>query len=584
MPPIKSFGERIADALLEDGLLTARQIEELTEQQKQGGTRLLKLILEKAYVSEQDMAVCMGRVLNTPPINLARIAIPLDIADLLPREVAQNHKVVPVSRLDNKLFLAMADPLNVLALDDVKRITRLEVAPLIASEKSIIEKLNHIESAKSGSMEDIIEDAKKKQIAEKAAAADGDDKVEVARDFVEEVNLDQLAASSEEAPVIKLANLILVQAIKDRASDIHVEPFEKGMKLRYRVDGVLADATPPPKQMQMALASRFKIMSSLDIAERRLPQDGRMRLRVGGKDYDLRVSILPTVHGEKIVLRILDKGNLSASLDKLGLDPDTFGQVKAAVDAPHGLILVTGPTGSGKTTTLYSALNELNNPVFNIVTVEDPVEFQVPGINQVPVKKEIGLTFANALRSILRQDPDIIMIGEIRDTETAEIAVEAALTGHQVLSTMHCNDAPGAVARMDDMGIAPFLISSSVILACAQRLMRRVCSHCKEPVEYPDKMYSDLNIDPAVFDGVSLYRGRGCERCKNSGYAGRLAIIEAMTVSDEIRKLVIARANTREISKVAIGQGMRTLRMVALDRVRDGVSTLEQVLMLTAAH
>ncbi len=584
MPPVKSFGERIADALLEDGLLTARQIEELTEQQKQGGTRLLKLILEKAYVSEQDMAVCMGRVLNTPPINLARIAIPLDIADLLPREVAQNHKVVPVSRLDNKLFLAMADPLNVLALDDVKRITRLEVAPLIASEKSIIEKLNHIESAKSGSMEDIIEDAKKKQIAEKAAAADGDDKVEVARDFIEEVNLDQLAASSEEAPVIKLANLILVQAIKDRASDIHVEPFEKGMKLRYRVDGVLADATPPPKQMQMALASRFKIMSSLDIAERRLPQDGRMRLRVGGKDYDLRVSILPTVHGEKIVLRILDKGNLSASLDKLGLDPDTFAQVKSAVDAPHGLILVTGPTGSGKTTTLYSALNELNNPIFNIITVEDPVEFQIPGINQVPVKKEIGLTFANALRSILRQDPDIIMIGEIRDTETAEIAVEAALTGHQVLSTMHCNDAPGAVARMDDMGIAPFLISSSVILACAQRLMRRVCSHCKEPVEYPDKMYTDLNIDPAVFDGVSLYRGRGCERCKNSGYAGRLAIIEAMTVSDEIRKLVIARANTREISKVAIGQGMRTLRMVALDRVRDGVSTLEQVLMLTSAH
>jgi len=582
MPPVKSFGERIADALLEDGLLSPRQIEELVEQQKQGGTRLLKLILEKAYVSEQDMAVCMGRVLNTPPVNLSRISISMELADLLPREVAQNHKVVPVSRLDNKLFVAMADPLNVLALDDVKRITRLEVAPLIASEKAIIEKLNQIDSAKSGSMEDIIEDAKKKQAAE--AAKDDDGNIEITKESLEEVNLDQLAASSEEAPVIKLANLILVQAIKDRASDIHVEPYEKGMKLRYRVDGVLQDATPPPKQMQLALASRFKIMSSLDIAERRLPQDGRMRLRVGGKDYDLRVSILPTVHGEKIVLRVLDKGNLSASLDKLGLDPDTFQQVKSAVDAPHGLILVTGPTGSGKTTTLYSALNELNNPVFNIVTVEDPVEFQIPGINQVPVKKEIGLSFAAALRSILRQDPDIIMIGEIRDTETAEIAVEAALTGHQVLSTMHCNDAPGAVARMDDMGVAPFLISSSVILACAQRLMRRICSHCKEPVEYPDKMYTDLNIDPAVFEGVTFYRGRGCDRCKNSGYSGRLAIIEAMTVTDEIRKLIITRANTREISRVAIGQGMKTLRMVALDRVRDGVSTLEQVLMLTAAH
>ena len=582
MPPVKSFGERIADALVEDGLLSARQIEELVEQQKQGGTRLLKLILEKAYVSEQDMAVCMGRVLNTPPINLSRVTISLELAELLPREVAQNHKVVPVSRLDNKLFLAMADPLNVLALDDVKRITRLEVAPLIASEKAIIEKLNQIDSAKSGSMEDIIEDAKKKQTAE--SAQDGDDNVEISKESLEEVNLDQLAASSEEAPVIKLANLILVQAIKDRASDIHIEPFDKGMKLRYRVDGVLAEATPPPKQMQLALASRLKIMSSLDIAERRLPQDGRMRLRVGGKDYDLRVSILPTVHGEKIVLRVLDKGNLSASLDKLGLDPDTFHQVKSAVDAPHGLILVTGPTGSGKTTTLYSALNELNSPVFNIVTVEDPVEFQIPGINQVPVKKEIGLTFASALRSILRQDPDIVMIGEIRDTETAEIAVEAALTGHQVLSTMHCNDAPGAVARMDDMGIAPFLISSSVILACAQRLMRKICSHCKEPVNYPEKMYRDLNIDPAVFEGVTFYRGRGCERCKNSGFAGRLAIIEAMTVTDEIRKLIISRGNTRELSKVAIGQGMKTLRMVALDRVRDGVSTLEQVLMLTAAH
>ena len=578
MPPIKSFGERIADALVEDGLLTPKQIEELLDQQKKGGTRLLKLILEKAYVSETDMAVSMGRVLNTPPINLSRISIVPEVADLLPRDIAHNHKVVPVSRLENKLFLAMADPLNVLALDDVRRITRLEVMPMIASERAIVDKLNNLDSSKGGSMEDIIQDAQKN------GTSDDAENIEVARESAEEVNLDQLAASSEEAPVIKLANLILVQAIKDRASDIHIEPFEKGMRLRYRVDGVLTDALPPPKQMQLALASRFKIMSSLDIAERRLPQDGRMRVRVGGKDYDLRVSIMPTVHGEKIVLRVLDKSNLSTSLDKLGLDPSTFDQVKAAVDAPHGLILVTGPTGSGKTTTLYSALNELNSPVYNIITVEDPVEFQIAGINQVPVKKEIGLTFANALRSILRQDPDIVMIGEIRDTETAEIAIEAALTGHQVLSTMHCNDAPGAIARLDDMGIAPFLISSSVILSCAQRLMRRICSHCKEPVTYPDKMYRDLNLDPCVFDGVTLYRGRGCDRCKNSGYSGRLAIIEAMTISDEIRKLIIARGTSREMSRIAIGQGMKTLRMVALDRAREGVSTLEQVLVLTSEY
>ena len=579
MAKVKSFGERIADALVEDGLLSEGQIVELLEQQKKEGARLIKLIIDKSYVSEQDLAVSMGRVLNVSPINLGRVSILPEVVELLPRDTAYNYKVVPISRLENRLFLAMADPLNVLALDDVKRITKLEVTPLIASEKAIVDKLNAFDAAKTGSMEDIIQDAKKQSDADADA-----DSVESVKEGIEEVNIDQLAASSGEAPVIKLANLIIVQAIKDRASDIHLEPFEKGMRLRYRVDGVLMDATPPPKQMQLALASRFKIMSSLDIAERRLPQDGRMRVKVGGKDFDLRVSVLPTVFGEKVVLRVLDKTNLSASIDKLGLDADTFKQFKNAIDAPHRLILVTGPTGSGKTTTLYSALNELNNPIYNIVTVEDPVEFQIPGINQVPTKKDIGLTFANALRSILRQDPDIIMIGEIRDTETAEIAIEAALTGHQVLSTMHCNDAPGAIARLDDMGIAPFLISSSVILSCAQRLMRRICSHCKEPVTYPPKMFEDLGIDPATFDGVQLYRGRGCDRCKNSGYAGRMAIIEAMTITDQVRKLIIARANTRELAKVAISQGMRTLRMVGLDRSREGISTLEQVLLITSAH
>ncbi len=578
MPPVKTFGERIADALVEDGLLTVKQVEDLLEQQKKEGTRLLKLILEKAYVSEQDMAVSMGRVLNVPPINLSRVGIPVDVAELIPRELAHNHKVIPVARLENKLFLAMADPLNVLAIDDVRRITRLEVSTLIAAEKAIVDKLNNIDASKGGSMEEIIQEAGKREAGEEESS----ENIEVSREAIEEVNLDQLAASSEEAPVIKLANLILVQAVKDRASDVHIEPFEKTIRLRYRIDGVLIDATPPPKQMQLALVSRFKIMSSLDIAERRLPQDGRMRIRVGGKDYDLRVSIMPTVHGEKIVLRLLDKSNLSASIDKLGLDLDTFQQFKTAVDAPHGLILVTGPTGSGKTTTLYSALNELNSPMYNIITVEDPVEFQVPGINQVPVKKEIGLTFANALRSILRQDPDIIMIGEIRDTETAEIAVEAALTGHQVLSTMHCNDAPGAIARMDDMGIAPFLISSSVILACAQRLIRKICPVCKEPVSYPANMFRDLGIPANYFDGVTLFRGRGCERCNNTGYSGRTAIIEAMTITDELRKTIIARGSAMELGKIAIHQGMKTLRMVALDRVKEGITTLEQTLVVTS--
>ena len=574
MAAIKTFGERIADALVEDGLLFQKQVQELMEQQKREGTRLLKIIIDKSYVTEQDMSVCMGRVLNTPPVNLARLGIAQEVTDLLPRDICLTHKVLPVSRLENKLFVAMADPLNVLAIDDVRRITKMEVAPMIASEKSIIDKLHAIETGKTGSMEEIID---------AAAAEDPEDKIEAVKETIEEVNLDQLTASVEEAPVIKLANLILVQAIKDRASDIHVEPFERVVRLRYRIDGVLIDKTPPPKNLQVPLISRLKIMSALDIAERRLPQDGRMRVKVAGRDFDLRVSFLPTVHGEKCVLRILDKSNLSASMEKIGMDADTFRRFRAAVDAPHGLLLVTGPTGSGKTTTLYSALNELNNPEYNIVTVEDPVEFQIPGINQVPVKKEIGLSFGNALRSILRQDPDIVMIGEIRDTETAEIAVEAALTGHQVLSTMHCNDAAGAISRLDDMGIAPFLISSSVIIACAQRLVRKICPHCKDPVSYPPAMYRDLNIPPSYFDGITLYKGRGCDRCNNSGYTGRTAILEAMSVTDEIRKIIIARGSAMEIAKIAINQGMKTLRSVALERVREGATTLEQTLVVTAS-
>ncbi len=574
--PLKSFGERIADALVEDGLLTSKQVVELLEQQKKEGVRLLKLVTEKGYVGEQDLAVSMGRVLNVPPINLGRANIAPEVSDLLPRDVASNYRVCPVSRLENRLFLAMVDPLNVLAIDDVRRITKLDIVPMIASERAITDKLHQIESAKSGTMEDIIQDAE-------AKAADEADGLETVKDIVEEVNIDQLSAGSDEAPVIKLANLIIVQAIKDRASDIHIEPFEKMVRLRYRIDGVLVDRTPPPKNLQVPLLSRIKIMSSLDIAERRLPQDGRMRVKVNGRDYDMRVSFMPTVHGEKVVMRVLDKSNLSASMDKLGMDPDSFRRLASAVAAPHGLLLVTGPTGSGKTTTLYSALNELNCTDYNIITVEDPVEFQVPGINQVPVRKEIGLTFANALRSILRQDPDIVMIGEIRDTETAEIAIEAALTGHQVLSTMHCNDAAGAIARLDDMGIAPFLISSSLLLACAQRLVRRICLGCKEPVQYPQQMYRDLGIPPGFFDGSQVFRGRGCERCNNTGYSGRMAVIEALTMSDELRKLVINRAPAMEIGNLAISQGMKTLRMVSLEKVREGMTTLEQVMVVTAA-
>jgi type IV pilus assembly protein PilB len=570
-----SFQDRIAEAMVQDGLLTNEQLEELLEIQKTEGTRLLKLLIDKSYVSEQDMAVSMGRVLKTPPINLSRIGIPPEIAELVPRDICKNHKVIPVSRLDDLLFLAMADPLNVLALDDIKRIANMEIQPMIATEKTIIDKLDNLDGGTKMSMEDLITDAAHK--AELEADAEGAEFVDESLDDLESMD----TGVGEEAPVIKMGNLILVQAIKEKASDIHLEPFEKVIRLRYRVDGALIERTPPPKNMQMALTSRIKIMANLDIAERRLPQDGRMRMKVGGRAIDLRVSFLPVAHGEKCVLRVLDKSNLSASIDKLGMDEDTVGRFKEAIRAPFGLVLVTGPTGSGKTTTLYSALAEVNKPDVNIVTVEDPIEFQIPGINQVPVKKQIGLTFAAALRSILRQDPDIVMIGEIRDTETAEIAVEAALTGHQVLSTMHCNDAPGAITRLDDMGVAPFLISSAVIMACAQRLLRRICPSCKEEVDYPKQMYTDLHIPEDYFQDVQLYRGRGCERC-NKGYSGRCAIIEAMTVSDEIRKMVLKRASGMELMEQALSDGMKTLRIVALDKVHDGISTLEQALALTS--
>lgn len=574
MNKVKSFGERIADALIEDKLLTTAQVEELLVQQKKEGTRLLKLLIGKAYVSDTDMAVAMGRVLNVPPINVARISVAIEVVGLIPKEMAMNFKVVPVARVGNQLFLAMADPLNVLALDDVKRASKLEVVPMISSEKAIVDKINNMDAARSGSMEDII------KLQEELDA----DEATLLEDVPESVDDEELASAGEDAPVIKLANVMLLQAIRDGASDIHLEPYEHYIRLRYRIDGALTEVTPPPKSLQLALASRLKIMSNLDISERRLPQDGRMRMRVAGREIDLRVSFLPTANGEKCVMRILDKSNLNADLRNLGMGEETFARFQVAIDSPHGLMLVTGPTGSGKTTTLYSVLNELNKPTVNIITVEDPIEFQIAGINQVPVRKEIGLTFGAALRSILRQDPDIIMIGEIRDGETAEIAVESALTGHQVLSTMHCNDAAGAITRLDDMGIAPFLISSSVILACAQRLMCRVCSACKEPYVPQPEVFKQMGVKPEDFNGAQMVKGIGCDRCRNTGYAGRCAIIEAMTMSDEIRKLVIEQAPASEINKVAIAQKMQTLREVAITKVYDGVSTFEQVTSVTAAH
>jgi type IV pilus assembly protein PilB len=565
----KSFAERIADVLIEDGLLLPNQLEEAVGIQAKEGGRLLKILTDRQFVTDQDMTVSMGRCLNTPLINLSKLRVPEEVMSLVPRDMAKANRLIPIARLNGKLFVAMADPTNVLAVDDVKRRVQLEIVPMIATEKAVADALAGVHGGSN--MSQVL-----KQVAEDVANA-GD--VEVQSSKNDEIDLDRLATDSEDAPVIKIVNLILVQAVKEKASDIHIEPFQRTLKLRYRIDGELIMAESPPKALQLAITSRIKILSGLNIAERRIPQDGRFRIKVIGKEVDLRVSILPTAYGEKIVIRILDKAALTGSIDQMGMDQGTLDKFKKAIDAPHGMILVTGPTGSGKTTTLYSVLQELNNPQYNIVTVEDPIEYELTGINQVSVRNDIGLDFASALRSILRQDPDIVMVGEIRDNETADIAVKAALTGHQVLSTLHTNDAAGAITRLDDMGIEPFLISSSVIMACAQRLVRRICTNCREEFVPEPEIFERLSMKAP--EGAVFYHGTGCERCKGRGYLGRVAIIEALPVSESIRRLIIKRASSAVVKNQAIAEGMRTLRMVGLDKALEGVTTLEEIWRVT---
>ncbi len=571
----KSFGERIADILIEDGLLLPSQLEEAQELQKKQGGRLLKLLTDNQFVTEQDMVISMGRCLDKPPINLAKIHVPEPVMNLVPKDMAKSYKLVPIAVLGNKLFVAMADPMNVLALDDLRTRTKMDIVPMIATERSVNEALSGVHSATG-----VIDEVMKKAAMDAAEADAAGDSVEVASRQREDIDLDRLAASSEDGPVIKIVNLILVQALKDRASDIHIEPAEKSVRLRYRMDGNLVEASGPPKSLQLAIASRIKILAGLNIAERRVPQDGRFRIRVSGKEVDLRISFLPTVYGEKIVIRILDKGALTGSIDQMGMDEVTLEKFRKAIDAPHGMILVTGPTGSGKTTTLYSVLSELNKPEYNIVTVEDPVEYQLQGINQVAVKADVGLDFSSALRSILRQDPDIVMIGEIRDNETADIAVKAALTGHQVLSTLHTNDAAGAITRLDDMGIEPFLISSSVLLTCAQRLVRRICPNCKEEFHPEPELFERMGLEQQ--EGDTFFHGGGCDRCKQRGYLGRAAILEVLPVSEAIRRLVIKRASSAVLKNQALSEGMKSLRLAGIDKAREGVTTLEEVWRLTS--
>jgi len=565
-----SLKDRLLQILVDGDLVTEDQLSHALSIQKEQGGRLSEILAEQGYITESELMVTLSEHLGIPPISLSKIKIPENITSLISKQLARFYQVVPVSRMGNTLTVAMADPLNVFALDDLKLMTGMEIQPVISNPRDVAEKLQEMYTPTAG-LETLLSDQ----------ASEHD--VEIATDRDEEIDVDSLLESSGDTSIIKIVNVVLVQAIQEGSSDIHIEPFEKETRVRYRIDGVLYERTAPPKHMHPALVSRIKIMSNLDIAERRMPQDGRFRIKLMGRDVDFRVSVLPTAYGEKVVMRILDKSTLTLDISQLGFTDEALARFRAAISAPYGMVLVTGPTGSGKTTTLYSALSEINKPDVNIITVEDPIEYQLHGINQVQTNAEIEFTFAAGLRSILRQDPDIVMVGEIRDYETADIAVKAALTGHLVFSTLHTNDAPGAMTRLVDMGVEPFLISSSVLLVQAQRLVRRICKNCKREVEIDPEVLRRAQVRWA--DGEApptIWAGKGCSKCSGSGYAGRCSVMEVLRVSENIRHLVIKQANAGQIKEAALADGMWTMRMDAVDKAKQGITTLEEVLRVTA--
>lgn len=535
------------------------------------GTRLEKYLMQQKLVRRDEMTLAIAEYLDIAPITLSHFTPNTQVLDLIPRDVMQKRLVIPVSRLGRSLTIAIGDPFDLVALDELANLTGLDITPLAAPEDEIHQALARMaaESSQGLDMEELMKDS------------EGD--IEVVEDESSEQSIDEMLESAEGAPVIRMVNMMLVEALRTGASDIHIEPMEKQVRLRYRIDGTLLERPGPPKNLQSAVISRVKIMSDLDIAERRVPQDGRFNIKALGREVDLRVSVLPTAFGEKVVMRILDKSSLSPSLSALGLDEHSEKAMQHAIQQPHGIILVTGPTGSGKTTTLYSCLQDLNSPEVNIITCEDPIEYQLKGINQVQINADVGLSFAGALRSILRQDPDIILVGEIRDAETAEIAIKAALTGHLVLSTLHTNDAPGAVTRLLDMGVENFMLGSCLILAQAQRLYRKLCPACRRPAQIPPDIFEANDIDPHTFDDIRVYTAGGCPRCTN-GYKGRGAIMEVLTISDKIKEAVLRGSNTREIRQLGRSEGMVTLKEAGMERVKEGLTSLEAALEITGSE
>jgi type IV pilus assembly protein PilB len=566
------MSQRLGDLLVKEKIITPEQLEQANKVQKEQSCRLGSALVKLGFLTDEDVTNFLSRQYGVPAINLSYFEIDPAVVKLIPFETAKRYQILPLSRVGASLTIAMVDPTNVFAMDDIKFMTGFNIEPVVASESSI---LAGIDKAYGAAKEEDLETVMQ------SMSEMNDEDVELGEQNEQEMGLSELERAADEAPVVKLVNVVLGDAVKRGASDIHIEPYEKEFRVRFRIDGVLQSIMSPPMKLKDAIISRLKIMAKLDISEKRLPQDGRIMLKMnlGGrkKQLDFRVSTLPTLWGEKIVLRLLDKENLRLDMTKLGFEAESLVKFEKAILKPYGMVLVTGPTGSGKTNTLYSSISRLNQPDTNIMTAEDPVEFQLGGVNQVQMKEQIGLNFAAALRSFLRQDPNIILVGEIRDFETAEIAIKAALTGHLVLSTLHTNGAPETITRLMNMGIEPFLVATSVHLICAQRLVRRICKDCIEPIEVPVQTLIDAGFSPEEAKTIKIQKGKGCGVCNNTGYKGRCGLYEVMEVDDEIRELVLVGASAVELKKKAIERGMITLRRSGLIKVAAGMTTLEEV-------
>jgi type IV pilus assembly protein PilB len=562
---------RLGELLVREKLISLQQLRKAQEEQRRTGQNLGYTLAKLGYVADGEITNFLSAQYRLPAINLDEYEIDQEVIKLVNREVCEKHRIIPVSRSGSSLIVAMSDPTNLNAIDDIKFLSGYNVEPVVASETSIQAAIDRYYN-QGPSYEEVMADFDL-----------GDEDIDFGADE-EEISAVELERASADAPVVRLVNVLLLNAIRKGASDVHCEPYEKRFRVRYRIDGVLHEEMAPPLKLKNALVSRLKIMSQLDIAERRLPQDGRIKLKLGkGREMDFRVSVLPTMWGEKVVLRLLDKSNLQLDMTKLGFDDAPLKDFKWAINQPWGMVLVTGPTGSGKTTTLYSGLSELNKPGVNISTAEDPVEYNLPGINQVQMHDDIGLNFAMALRSFLRQDPDIIMVGEIRDFETAEIGVKAALTGHLVLSTLHTNDAPATISRLLNMGVEPFLITASVNLVLAQRLARRVCNDCRGESEIDPQVLIDLGCTEEQIETGKVFRGRGCPTCNNTGFKGRVALYEVMRFHDDLKEMVLQGASAAELKVAAIKRGLITLRMAGIRKMLEGVTTPEEILRVTMA-